>query len=153
MNEQELDGLELYQVIDLMTGLAEQAPPSMWPQTWGWAVLGVVCLLAFAVVIYKRRQRNKRLAHRFAAIDEIKALNQDFSALQISAILKRCVLHEVPRNEISRLTSQEWQTYLNDNAPQHIQFADFYQLAYQNQQLDREKLKQHAVAWINGFKP
>ncbi len=151
MDEAQLAGLQLYQVIELMAPLSEQATPTMWPQTWGWLlVASIVAGLVLAVYI-KRRKRAQKFAHRKAAIKQIQQLEADFSALQISAILKRCVLHEAPRQQIASLSSSQWIAFLNRHAPEHVQFNNFYTLNYAAKGFDRTQLKVTAVAWINGF--
>ena len=152
MDESQLDGLELYQVMDLMSPLTPYQDISMWPATTGWAILGATIVLGVALALYLRHKRAKQRQHRTDAIVQISQLDERGCALQISAIMKRCALHDFSREQVASLTAQQWQAFLNERAPENVYFDDFYDLQYNNDGYDSASLKADAIAWIKHYK-
>lgn len=147
----DLDGLEVYQLYDLMEPLEPASAISMIPQGPGWWVLLALALLITVALLgwhYYRRYQNR---FRLYAIAEVHALPDDYSPLQISAILKRCLLSHTPRQEVAALTGQQWCDYLNSHVEEKVQFTDFYQMRGDNQ-WDRKELKRCAIYWLENYK-
>ncbi|MDQ9093182.1 DUF4381 domain-containing protein [Pseudoalteromonas haloplanktis] len=152
MNEAELEGLELYQVMDLMADLTPSEEISMMPQTWGWAVLAGIIIVAALLFWYWQRRRALKNQHRRFAISSIESLDDNCSALDISTILKRCALHDFNRQEVAALTGQQWQTFLNHHAPEGVEFDDFNQLHYHGEPFNVAALKSNAIKWLSGYR-
>lgn len=150
MDNSDLEGLEIYQLYELMEPLALAEPVSMAPQGPGWWVLAGVIVSTLCVLAglhYYRRYKNR---YRYYAIAEIEALDADYSPLEVSAILKRCLMSHVARQEIASLTGQAWCDYLNacvqGTGKQSVQFKDFYRLRHEA--FDREQLRNEAKHWL-----
>lgn len=148
----DLKGLELYQLYDIMEPLVPAEPVSKIPEGPGWWVLlGLLVFVAISVMGWKfyRRYQNR---YRYYAIDEVNALPDDYSPWQLSAILKRCALTEFSRPQVAALTGHEWSEFLNQHYPEGAGFSDFNSLSAEKSGLDRSALKQQAIDWLNGFK-
>ena len=147
-----LEGLELYQLYEKMEPLADAEPISKMPVGPGWWVVLALLLLAVIATVgwkfYKRYQNR----HRYYAIVEIKALPDNYGALDLSAILKRCALSQFPRQEVAALTGTYWCEFLNRHYLEGAGFTDFNQLQYQAEGFDRTQLKQQAIGWLTHYK-
>jgi len=101
-------------------------PPSWWPQTIGWAVLGVVLLLAllWAAVRSWRRWRANR--YRREALQALKALRPAATStdgatragalLALAELLKRSALAAWPRTQVAALSGAGWAQFLEHHA-------------------------------------
>lgn len=147
----DLEGLEIYQLFDLMQPLAPADSISMVPQGPGWWVLLVVIIVllgAFGSWHYYRRYRNR---FRLYAVAEINALGDNYSPLDVSAILKRCLLSHTPRTEVAALTGDSWCEYLNARVDHQVTFTDFYRLRGSGE-FDSQALKRQAIYWLQNYK-
>jgi hypothetical protein len=152
MTEAELEGLELYEVMALMADLAAGESISMWPSTWGWGALLVISVLIVLGGWCWRRQTERKLQHRFTAVQAIESLDDHCSILAISAVLKRCALHDFERQQIASLTGQQWQKFLNKHAPSGVKFDDFNALHYGPNSSDIKRIKENAIVWLRGYR-
>lgn len=149
MDNTDLENLELYQLMAEIEPISEPVAISMWPQGPGWSVL-LVSLIGIAVIvfaIYKYKQFKQR--HRRFAIDQVTALGDHPSPLEISSILKRCALNDFERQKIASLTGADWANFLNAHCKKHTPFSDFYQ---QDLQPQAALLKQQAITWLRYYK-
>ncbi len=148
MDEQnnDLEGLEVYQLFDLMRPLVEPEAVSWVPQGpgWWWVLAGL--LLTASLLVFRALRRRYRLRFRNAALRELDALPEHYSVLQLSAVLKRYVLSVASRAEVASLTGSEWAAYLNAQS-ESVRFSDFNQLALQTD-VDRFALKAQAQTWL-----
>jgi hypothetical protein len=95
-------------------------PVSWWPPAPGW---WIVCLLVAAFVLYGgyllRSWRRKRL-YRTLALRELQRLagNADSRAVvqQIALLLKRVAIESFGRQEVARLTGEQWLRFLDQTA-------------------------------------
>jgi len=108
----------------MLNGLREIAlpePPSYRPQTIGWAILAVTCLLAltlWSLQQYRSWQRNR---YRRVALRQLAELEQRArqpatraAALQeLSKLLKRTALATYPRDRVARLHGESWLAFLD----------------------------------------
>ena len=115
---QNLEGLNLVELLDLLDPVPEPARVAMTPQTPGWIALGLVllALLLWAAVILLRRYRAN--AYRRAALAELQALprGQDTPA-QIAVLLKRTALAAYPRDQVAGLHGDSWLRFLDAHFP------------------------------------
>ncbi|MDO3388477.1 DUF4381 domain-containing protein [Gilvimarinus sp. SDUM040013] len=146
MDAEELDGLEVYQLFDRMEPLAPIEPISMMPTEPGWWVLGGVILVTFVLIFWLKRRVRYQNRHRYLAIEALNQLPEDYDPLQVSAILKRCVLTQVPRVQVASLYGQAWSDYLNACLDGEAKFEDFY--ALKSQSFDRALLRRNASYWL-----
>lgn len=102
-------------------------PPSVswFPQTWGWAVLGVILIAFFAAwaILSIRRYRANR--YRREALFELETIEQAMldperranGMRALAELLKRVALHDWPREEVAGLTGASWRGFLTHNGP------------------------------------
>jgi hypothetical protein len=93
-------------------------PISFWPVAPGWWIaLGLVIVLAIAVLLYRsaRRRSLKRAAlAELTGIEESYQRSSDVSqlALEISALLRRVALRRFLRREVASLHGEDWAQFL-----------------------------------------
>ncbi|WP_020207725.1 DUF4381 domain-containing protein [Gilvimarinus chinensis] len=146
----DLEGLEIYQLFELMQPLEAADPISMIPQGPGWWVLMGLILLLLGLLLGWRYYRRYQNRYRLYAIAEINALGDDYNPLEISAILKRCLLSHTPRTEVAALTGEPWCEYLNARVDNRVTFTDFY-LLRKSHNFDRAALKRQAIYWLENY--
>lgn len=112
---QEFDGLDLVELIDLLEEVPEPPPVAMTPQTSGWIVLGLVLLAAIVVFARWFWRRWRATAYRRAALRELQLAEDD--PVQIASILRRTALVAFPRPEIASLAGEEWLAFLDRSYP------------------------------------
>lgn len=104
------------------------APPpvvSYWPQTWAWAVLAallVVAIAAWALWRYRRWRRERYRREALALLDDLgKALADPARRLpalrQLPALIKRVALSMPAGDVAAPLAGSAWQTYLQRCSP------------------------------------
>lgn len=149
MDNTDLENLELYQLMAEIEPISEPAAISMWPQGPGWSVLFICLIIVAAIVfgLFKYKQFKQR--HRRYAINQINALGDNASPLEISSILKRCALNDFERKNIASLTGTDWVNFLNSHCQKHTPFNDFYQ---RDTQPESASLKQQAIIWLSHYK-
>ena len=120
MND-DLSGLTLIELLDLLEPVPEPAPVSLWPQTLGWIWLGII-VVAVAVFLVRRWLRTHRAnAYRRAALEEIATLDDDPAALAV--VLRRTALAAYPRASVAGLHGEAWLGFL-DHAYGGTEFRD-----------------------------
>ncbi len=107
--------VSLPDLIDRIVAPPEPAPVSMFPQTWGWAVLLALVVAAAAWFAWRRWRAWRADAYRRAALAEIDAAGDD--PARIAAILRRAALAAWPRDAIAPLSGEEWLEFLDGTAP------------------------------------
>lgn len=111
--EEEFEGLNLIQLLDLLEAAPEPARVSLTPQTGGWAVLAVVIvLLLFAGVRWAMR-RHRASAYRRAALRELASANAEPAV--VASILRRTALVAYPREDVATLSGAEWLAFLDQS--------------------------------------
>lgn len=105
------------ELADIVTPL----PPSWWPQTTAWLVLGL-CLLAILCGVGLRAWRRwranryRRLAQaelaRLRAAMQADAASRAAALLSMAALLKRTVLAVWPREAVAGLSGPAWRAFL-----------------------------------------
>lgn len=116
---------EDHQVTDL-ADIVTPIPPSWWPQTTAWGVLGL-CVLAMLVALGWRIWRHWRAnRYRRAALAELSRLQRQTvetdamarsqALLAMAALLKRTVLAVWPREAVAELSGPAWHTFLQAHA-------------------------------------
>ena len=141
----ELEGLELYQLMDLIKPVTEPTAISYMPQTSGWLYLLAFFITSTGLILWRKRLRHLKRQHRLAAISLLT--QQQHSALKISEILKRAALYDFPRQDIASLTGEPWAQFLNQHVAHPEQFKSFYLYA----EHELPALNKLAIAWLNDY--
>jgi hypothetical protein len=110
----------LVDLLDQLQDITEPPPVSMWPATWGWAI--VAALLAAGLVIglaaYIRHRR--ATAWRRAALAELRGLSTGLAAGDPAALpalqvlLRRVALVTRQRAQVAPLSGDGWTRFLSD---------------------------------------
>lgn len=156
-----------------LTGLDELALPaqvSYLPQTWGWAVVAVLLLLAIAWCAWRVWKRYQRERYRRLALAEIDALiplardpaRRTAAVASVAALLKRTALAAYPSaapaasTGVAAMRDQAWIEFLNRHRG-HFEARDGQYLAMASYartgvdgtpQRDIDALMQRARQWI-----
>jgi hypothetical protein len=112
MNGNEAEAPTHVTLVDLIDGLVEPAPPEavpLTPQTWGWAVLGVMAVAAAGWLIWRRLAVHRSNAYRRAALGELASAA---TATEVAEILRRTALAAYPRADVASLTGTAWVAFL-----------------------------------------
>lgn len=120
--------LALRQLADITT-----PPPVSWmPQTWGWALLGIIIvLLALAALVRWLRWRaaNRYRREALLQLDQIERGLQDPAGrgealVEVPELLKRVALAAWPRADVASLSGESWLTFLRGHGgKQHFPAA------------------------------
>ena len=145
---EDLEGLELYQLMSLIEPVTEPAPVSLLPQTIGWLYLLCLTLVLISVSLWRKHRRKQKMRHRLLAVSLINQLEDDYTALTISSILKRCAMYDFARADIAPLSGESWAAFLNQRFSSKEQFKDFY--SYSDNEL--LPLKVLAIRWLMEYK-
>jgi hypothetical protein len=100
-----------------LADIAVPAPVSCMPQTWGWAVLGVVLLGLSLWAFVRWRRRRERNRYRREALAELAHLSSQDALAVIPPLLKRVALSAWPRSEVAALSGQAWVSFLRAHGP------------------------------------
>jgi hypothetical protein len=99
-----------------LADIVTPSPPSLVPQTWGWAALAAV-LVALAVWAVVRRHRHREAnRYRVEALEELARLETAIgdpsgrpdALAAIPPLLKRVALAAWPRDRVAALTQSRW---------------------------------------------
>ena len=112
MNE-DLSSLTLVELLDLLEPVPEPPAVSLWPQTAGWLVLGIVLLAVAAWLIRRWRAARRANAYRRAALMELAAAGDD--PARLAAILRRAALVAFPRARVAGLHGDDWLAFLESS--------------------------------------
>ncbi len=112
MNE-DLSGLTLVELLDLLEPVPEPPEISLWPQTAGWLVLGIVLLAVTAWLIRRWRAGRRADAYRRAALAELAVAGDD--PARLAAILRRAALVAFPRARVAGLHGDDWLAFLESH--------------------------------------
>jgi hypothetical protein len=99
------------------------ATAGWWPLASGWYVLMALLLVFLAWFTYKSVRDWKANHYRRSALSELDTLSKDMqnptgrssSLRKIPILLKRTALAAYPRNEVARLTGEDWFQFLNSS--------------------------------------
>lgn len=116
------EGLDLVGLMELLHGLVEPQPVSMWPQTQGWWTLAawliaVVLIGVFHWLSWRRRNRYRREAGQELDRLALRAEEAPGDAAQaIAALVKRTALAAYPREKVASLAGDDWVQFLNETS-------------------------------------
>lgn len=107
-----------------LRGLADIALPpdvSMLPQTWAWAVLAALVVLAIAFALWRWLHYRAINRYRREALGEIRLIEERLGAPQtrgealaaVPVILKRTALAAWPRETVANLNGRGWTQFLD----------------------------------------
>lgn len=100
-------------------------PPVSWmPQTWGWAALAAILLVALLAWAFLALRRYRRNAYRREALRLLDAVASDIRSpltrkrgLQgLAEVLKRTALAVWPRERVASLAGPHWNEFLDGSA-------------------------------------
>jgi cbb3-type cytochrome oxidase subunit 3 len=110
--KEELEGLNLVELFELLEPVPEPAPISMMPQTAGWLWLGLLCLVLLVGVAWILRRRWRENAYRRQALLELKNATEPSD---LAALLRRTALATYPRKDVASLYGPDWLTFLDSS--------------------------------------
>lgn len=146
-----------------LSPLREPAGIGWWPPAPGWwllLALGVAVILALAVFLLRRYQRN---AYRRRALRQLQTLqsahreNRDDRrfAKDLNALLKSVALLAYPARDVAARHGAAWRNFLNDSLPPAEHFSqNFDEAAYRTSPptIDTDSLHRSAQQWIRRHK-
>jgi len=112
-------------LIKELADVSVPAAPSWLPQTQGWAVFGVVLLLAAFWAGWRALRRYRANRYRREALVELSALESSVDAgneqrvralASATVLLKRTALAAWPREQVAALSGEGWGRFLGANA-------------------------------------
>jgi hypothetical protein len=111
--------------LEQLADIAVPAPVSWMPQTWGWAVLGIVVLALAAWGAIRFRQRRAASRYRREAMAELARIEarlgdgdaRAIALAEVARLLKRVALAAWPRPEVASLSGAAWVEFLRAHAP------------------------------------
>jgi len=98
-------------LIDQLAEPAEPPPIAMVPQTVGWAVLGVVAMLALLALVTLAVRRWRANAYRRAALAALDAAGDDPAA--VADIVRRTAIAAYGRARVAPLAGADWLAFLD----------------------------------------
>lgn len=112
--------------LDQLQELPLPAAVPFWPQTWGWAVVGLLLLAGgawAALAGWRRHRRNRYRRQGLAALTQLArdAASDPLAARGLPALLKRTALAAQPataRAQVAPLAGAAWLAYLERGAGQ-----------------------------------
>ena len=111
MSDEEFEGKNLVELLDMLEQVPEPPQISMWPETQGWIWL---CLVVLALIIWSvwrvQTARNAN-AYRRAALAELATSGDDPAV--IADVLRRTALSAYPRQKVAGLTGDDWLAFLD----------------------------------------
>jgi len=148
--------------LDALKDIHLPAAASWWPLAWGYWLLLVLILIGVALLA----RRYYQLRMRRAAMSAFDALVADFEqhqdnmrlAQDITVLIRRTLLSINPREEVARLTGQEWVDVVKQTRPEiELKEATLTTLTasvYQSTaQIDAEALIADCKTWFAGLPP
>lgn len=108
---EDLDGLNLVELLDLLEPVTEPAPVSLMPQTVGWVFVVLGVLLLGAYLTRRTYVHLRDNAYRRAALVELAATGND--AARIATLLRRTALAAFPREAVAGLHGTDWLAFLD----------------------------------------
>ena len=110
---------DLIGLLDQLQGIVEPPPVSMMPQTWAWAIVAALLLVAVAAILLAWRRHRHATAWRRAALAELAALapglreSEPASLERLETLLRRAALVTHRRDEAAPLTGEAWARFLS----------------------------------------
>ena len=101
-------------LLDRLVEVPEPMPVSMFPQTWGWAVLGGVLFIVMASLVFVLVRHYRVNAYRRAALAELGQAGDD--AVAVAGILRRTALLAFPRSEVCSASGRTWLEFLESTS-------------------------------------
>ena len=120
--------------IRTMKDIVLPAPVSWFPQTWGWAAVGIVLLAAvfawgaFAVVHFRRNAYRRRA---LKVLDQIvQSSKSDPSggeyAAELAVLMKRVALAAWGRERVAHLSGRDWADFIAMHVDFHAELSRFF---------------------------
>ena len=152
--EEQLEGLDLFELLDLLQPVPEPQPVPWTLQTAGWFWLGLAILLAIVLAVRWLIRRRRKNAYRREALRELKTVSNN--AAEISQLIRRAALAAFPREDVAALHGDAWLSFLGETypgPPLEGKAADTLLTApYRDTAADAE-LADFAHEWISRHRP
>lgn len=113
MNE-DAKSVSLIELLDRLVEPVEPTSVSMWPQTWGWAVVGAMLALLLAYAGWRWWLGYRANAYRREALQALQSAGGD--ATVIATIIRRTALTAYPRSDVAALNGVDWLRFLDERS-------------------------------------
>jgi len=143
--------------------LRDPAAIGWWPPAPGWWLLALLTLLLASAIGWALYRRRRRRAYRRRAMRQLDALRARHSgnndavafATELNALLKRVALDAYAREDLAAAAGEDWETFLNESAPDGPRFAaGFTRAIYRNDgaSLHMDSLYAAARHWLQNHR-
>lgn len=112
---EKLEGLDLFELLDLLEPAPEPVPVAWTPQTAGWIWLALAVLVAVLLLVRWLIIRHRKNAYRREALRELSAVSDNAAA--VSKLIRRSALAAFPRENVASLHGEAWLAFLSDTYP------------------------------------
>jgi len=111
MTDEDFEGKNLVDLLEMLEPVPEPRAMSLWPATEAWIWLGLVVLALIAWGLLQWRRHHRANAYRRAALAELAQAGDDPTS--IASILRRTALSAYPRVDVAGLTGDAWLAFLD----------------------------------------
>lgn len=129
MENDDPQGVMLPDLIEQLHEVPAPPPVSMWPQTWGWLVIGIILLGLAGYYAWRRYRHYRANAYRREALTALAAAGND--AATIATIVRRTALSAYPRDEVAALSGDAWVDFLASHSGKQTGKQGFDQKQWQ----------------------
>src|SRR5262249_55479513 len=110
--------------LEKLADIVTPPPPSLVPQTWGWAALAAILLALAAWAFLRWRRRRAANRYRVEALAELGRLETALgdpagragALAAIPLLIKRVALAAWPRDRVASLAQSRWTAFLGSGA-------------------------------------
>lgn len=106
--------VSLIELLDSLVEPVEPTPVSMWPQTWGWALVAAILAFLLAYAGWRWWLGYRANAYRREALQALRTAGGDPTV--IATIIRRTALSAYPRSAVASLNGADWLRFLDERS-------------------------------------